>query len=121
MWEGQGWAHLYLRWGLFSYILGSIYANYQKFPIKWSLGRNSQILGITLKMTESLRVSPQAPFYWKLLIIGIVIVKNIRKKVPAPSTPSVIRGVLLQSEGPRKDLQLYLVSSMYLEATYPEV
>ena len=33
--------------------------------------------------TQSLRVFPEAPFYWKLLIIGKVNVKRIGKNVPA--------------------------------------
>ena len=58
-------------------------------------------------------VSPEAPFNWKMLPIGIVSAKGIWKKVsilqvggsaPAPTTPPVIRIVLLHTEAANKDL-----------------
>ena len=58
--------------------------------------------------SQSLKVSPEAPFYWKLLIIGKVSAKGIRKNVPglqvgghtpAPPTPPAFRAVLLHTEG----------------------
>ena len=63
--------------------------------------------------TQSLVVSPDAPFDWKLLLIGIVSAKGIWKKVPilqvggpAPARPTlpVIRVVLLHTEAMDKDL-----------------
>ena len=54
-----------------------------------------------------LRVSPEAPFYWKLFKIGIRSAKDIRKDVlifqvkgsaPAPPTPPVFRVVLYHTE-----------------------
>ena len=57
--------------------------------------------------TQSLVASPEAPFDWKLLPIGIVRVKGILKNFPklqvvGPSPiqfiPTVIRIVLLQTE-----------------------
>ena len=57
--------------------------------------------------TQSLRVSPEAPFDWKLLLIGPVRVKGIIKNVlylevggsnSAPPTLFVIRIVLLHTE-----------------------
>ena len=64
------------------------YINFKQFPIKWSFGRNFQTFDITLKMTfivivKVLEFLPiEAQFYWKLLIIGIVSAKGIRKNVP---------------------------------------
>ena len=52
---------------------------------------------------QSLRVCHEAPFYWKLLKIGSVSVRDIRKSVPnlqvggsapVPPTPPIIRVVL---------------------------
>ena len=63
--------------------------------------------------TQSLAVSPDAPFDWKLLLIGIVSAKGIWKKAsilqvggsaPVRPTTPVIRVVLLQSETEVKDL-----------------
>ena len=63
--------------------------------------------------TQSLAVSPDAPFDWKLLLIGIVSAKGIWKKVPilqvggpapARTTPPVMRVVLLLTEAVDKDL-----------------
>ena len=62
--------------------------------------------------SQSLKVSPEAPFNWKLLIFGIVSAKRIRKilpvlqvcgSTPAPPTPPVFRVVLLHTEGAGKD------------------
>ena len=69
--------------------------------------------------TQSLKVSPEAPFNWKLLIIGIVSAKGIRKNVPdlqvggpapASPTPPVFRVVLLHTEGAGKDTWPGIVS-----------
>ena len=70
--------------------------------------------GITLKMTsQSLRVSLEAPFYWKLLLISIVSTKwkkqnfsvlQVGGPTPAPPTPPVLRAVLLHTEEPGKDI-----------------
>ena len=63
--------------------------------------------------SQSFRVCPEVPFNWNLLLIGILSAKGIWKNVPilqvgghalAPPTWPVLRVVLLQSEGPRKDL-----------------
>ena len=85
--------------------------NYQQILIKWIFRRNFQTLGITLKMTfiviVKVRESPEAPFYWKLLIIDIVSSKWIRKNVPVlqvgghaptPLAPPVFRVVLLHTK-----------------------
>ena len=57
--------------------------------------------------SQSLKVSPKAPFYWKLLIFGIVSDKGIRKNVPVlqvgghaptPLAPPVFRVVLLHTK-----------------------
>ena len=59
-----------------------------------------------------LRVPPEALFYWKLLKIGLPIVKDIRKDVTifqvwqfasAPPTPPVFLVVLLHTEAMAKD------------------
>ena len=61
---------------------------------------------------QSLKVSPETPFYWKLLIIGIVSAKRIRKilpvlqvggHAPVPPTPQVFRVIFLHTEGTGKD------------------
>ena len=61
---------------------------------------------------QSLKVSPETPFSWKLLIIGIVSAKGIRKNLPvlqvgrpapAPPTPPVFWVVLLHTDGAGKD------------------
>ena len=62
--------------------------------------------------SQNLSASPEAPFNWKLLLIGIVSAKGIWKKVPilqvggpahARPTPPVIRVVLLHTEAVDKD------------------
>ena len=62
--------------------------------------------------SQSLKVSPVAPFYWKLLIISIVRTKGIRKNIPvlqvgghapAHSTTPVFRVILLYTEVTGKD------------------
>ena len=62
---------------------------------------------------QSLGVSPEAPFNWKLLPIGIISVKGIWKNAPIlqvvgpapdPPTPLVIRVVLLHTEPAVQDL-----------------
>ena len=97
---------------LFSYVLGTMYANVQQFSIKWSFRRNSQTKMSAFIVVKSdnfcLIVSPEAPFYWNLLIIDIVVkafsAKDIAKKVPnftsrpAPPTLPIIRLVLLHTE-----------------------
>ena len=60
------------------------------------------------KSAQNVRVSPEAPFNWKLLQIDIVSAKGIWKNVlilqvvggsyPATPTPPVIRVVLLNTE-----------------------
>ena len=95
--------------GIFFYPLG----NYQQFPIKWSFRRNFQTLGITLEKTFIVIVKV-CNFLQKrkLLMIGIVSTKGIRKNIPDlqvvgpapdPPTPSVFRVVLLHTEGAGKD------------------
>ena len=62
--------------------------------------------------TQSLKISPEAPFNWKLLKFGIVSAKGIRKylpvlqvggSAPAPPTPPVFRVVLLHTEAAIQD------------------
>ena len=60
---------------------------------------------------QSFRDSSEAPFNWKLLLIGIISAKGIWKKFPilkvggpAPATPPVIRVVLLHAEAADKEL-----------------
>ena len=66
-------------------------------------------------ITQSLKVSPEASFNWKLLIFRIASTKGIRKNLPvlqvggstsAPPTPPVFRVVLLHIEGTGKDIYL---------------
>ena len=54
---------------IFSYVLGTLYANFQQFPIKWSFRRNSQTKITTFYSTKSenyLRVPFKAHFFLKL-------------------------------------------------------
>ena len=73
--------------------------SYIHFPIKWSFGRNSQTKTFTFYNNKNekvcLRVSSEAPFYWKLLKIGTRSAKDIRNDVPifqdwgsAPASPT---------------------------------
>ena len=76
--------------------------------------------------TQSLVVSPKAPFNWKLLPIGIVSVEGIWKNVPnlqvvgscpVPPMPPVIRIVLLQYRGNGlRLLQLHCINRFYENA-----
>ena len=73
------------------------------------------------------RVSPEAPFNWNLLLIGILSAKGIWKililqvggHAPAPPTCPVIRLILLRTEGPRKDFwnstEIATKTRLYLE------
>ena len=96
---------------IFSYVLGTLYANFQQFPIKWSYGRNCQTKISTFIVVKSgnlcLRIPPEAPFYWKFLRIGIQRAKDMRKdglifqvwgSALATPTPPVFRGVLYHTE-----------------------
>ena len=56
---------------IFSYITGTFYANFQ-FLIKWSFK------GGALKQKLPIFTIIEAPFYWKLLKIGIRSAKDIR-------------------------------------------
>ena len=47
------------------------YANFQQYPFQQYISN----------VKKSLSVSPEAPFYWKLLKIGQSDVKDIRKKM----------------------------------------
>ena len=66
-------------------LIGTLYTNLQHFPIKWSFRRNSQTKISTFIVVKigkfCLRVPPEAPFYWKLLKIGIRSAKDISKDV----------------------------------------
>ena len=57
----------------FSYVFGTLYANFQQFPKIWSFGRNSQTKVSTFIVVKSekfcLRVCHEAPFDWKFLEI----------------------------------------------------
>ena len=71
---------------------------------KWSLGRNSQTLRMTFVCnSQSLTVSTEAPFIWKLMLIGKASAKGIWKTSPAPSKLPVIRVVLPHTEATDKD------------------
>ena len=64
-WAGQRRAiKLEKLWHLSFYVLSTLCANFQQFPLKWIFGWNSEIKNATFYY-------PQAPFYWKLLKIGI--------------------------------------------------
>ena len=83
-----------------------MYANFQQFPMNWCFRRNSQTKISTFYFNKSenfcLKVSPVAPFYWKLLKIGIHSAKDIRKdahvlqvrgSAPAPPSKSCQRSL----------------------------
>ena len=58
----------------FSYVFGTLYANFQQFPKIWSFGRNSHTKVSTFSVVKSekfcLRVPPEAPFFGKRLYFG---------------------------------------------------
>ena len=99
---------------LMSLALRSLYANFEQFPI--SFRRNSQIKIATFYYNKSgnfcWRVPPEAPFYRKLLKIGIRSAKDIKicphfsslRVCPALPTPPVLRLVLLHTEASGKRL-----------------
>ena len=85
-----------------SYVLGTSYTNFEQFPIKWCLGRNSLTKIVPFYYNKSgnlcLRVPPEVPFYWKLFKIGMTSAKDIIKmssffKFEGPPLP-VFRAVL---------------------------
>ena len=66
---GTGYGSSHLKNGDIFYVLGTMYANFQQFPIKWSIGTDYQTLNksntrITfLKISQSFVICPEAPFY----------------------------------------------------------
>ena len=54
---------------IFSYPLGTNYANEQQFTIKWSFGENYQTLGITIKVVNFIVIPKVWEFLPKLHLI----------------------------------------------------
>ena len=98
-------------------VLDSNYADLQQFPNKWSFGRNSEtsrpLFCFKNLGSGGFRVSPKAPFIWKLLQIGILRAKDHNKnfpnsevggQAPATPTPPVVWVVLQHTDRSRERL-----------------